>query len=194
MSTRRTVSGAGRHCTRIGVWYVPSTTAPLPGVRLSDTSRSMPRSMRKNRDAPTSSVRASRRSMNRRLQAEFVDEPVQRVHHVVLRVGQRLGRNRARIVPRVPRALGRKPQRIAQHVRQVVVHQPRFVFVDRQAGVLLGRRQFQAHAALGDAVLIDELADLVVEAEPRVLQIDRVDRVRRTPARPASRAPLPLRD
>ena len=71
--------------------------------------------------------------------------------------------------------LGRESEWIPQHFGQVVVHQPRFVFVDGQAGVLLRQGQLQVHAALRDAVLFDEFADLVVKAEARILQIDRVD-------------------
>ena len=76
------------------------------------------------------------------------------------------------------RALGGEPKRIPKHLGEIVVHEPRLVFVDREAGVMLARGELEPHTSLGDAVALDELADLLVQTELRILQIDRINRVR----------------
>ena len=63
--------------------------------------------------------------------------------------------------------------------RQIVPHQQCLVLVDRKARMLLARRQLEAQAALGDAVFRDQLRDLLIDAQPDVREIHRVDRMRR---------------
>ena len=121
---------------RIGVWYVPSTIAPRPGWLVSDTTRSTERRICRNRDAGFSSVRARMRLDARRLQTESFDQSIEGAHQIVLRVAERLARQRQGIVPRVTRLLGREPQRVVQHLGEIVLHQQRLVFVDGQTGVL----------------------------------------------------------
>jgi hypothetical protein len=75
----------------------------------------------------------------------------------------------------VPGLLRHEPQGIPEHLGQIVTHQQRLVFIDGQSGVPLARRQREADTALGDAVSRHELLALLVDAELRVLQVDRVD-------------------
>ncbi len=119
--------------------------------------------------------RARQHALDHRLvQADGVEQLVEDAHEVVLRVVERLGRNRARVAEHVPGLLDHEAQRIAQHFRQVVPHQQRLVLVDGQPRVALAGGQRQADAALPDAVLRDELLALLVNAQPRVLQVDRI--------------------
>ena len=115
--------------------------------------------MRRKRDAGIAIARARTTFDHRLVQADRIEQLVEDAHEVVLRVVERLGRNRPRVAQHVPGLLDHETQRVAQHFRQVVAHQQRFVFVDGQPGVALARRERQADAPLLHAVLGDELAD-----------------------------------
>ena len=68
-------------------------------------------------------------------------------------------------------------QRVAQHLDQVVLHQQCFVLVDGDADVALVGADHQVHARAVDADLRHEVVDALEHAQPRVGQVDRVDRV-----------------
>ena len=84
-----------------------------------------------------------------------------------------------RVVDHVPRLDAREAQRVAEHVDEVVLHQQRFVFVDGQADVALGRIDDQVDAGALDAGAGDDLVDALEQAELRIGEVDRVDRVLR---------------
>ena len=89
--------------------------------------------------------------------------------------------NGARVGPGCCDAFSRhEAQRLAQHLGEVVPHQQRFVLVDRQPGLPFARgASVMLDAALGDVVARDQRLELLVEPEPRILQVHRIDRVRR---------------
>ena len=79
----------------------------------------------------------------------------------------------------MPSFFGGIAEGIGEDVRQVVPHEQRFVLVDGEAGMPLTRGEFEPHAPLCDTVPGDEGATLLVHAVARILQIDRIHRVRR---------------
>jgi hypothetical protein len=104
---------------------------------------------------------------------------IEHLHEVVLRVVERARGHRARVGQRVARLLGEEAQRVAQHLRQVVLHQQRLELVHRQRRVPLGRIEVDAKASLADSRPLYERRELVVQPEACVLQVHRVDGVRR---------------
>ena len=66
-------------------------------------------------------------------------------------------------------------ERVAQHVREIVPHQQRFVLVDGQPRLALAAGKLEPHAAAGHAVHLHQLDDLLVDPQPRILQVHRVD-------------------
>ena len=73
--------------------------------------------------------------------------------------------------------LGEESQRIAEDFGEVVTHQQRLVLVHRERRVALGRVEVDAQASLFNTGFSDELRQLIVEPEPRILEVDRIDRV-----------------
>ena len=104
---------------------------------------------------------------------------IEDVHHVVLRV--------VRVLPGIargssimfPALMLREAQRVAEHIDQVVLHQQRLVLVDGQADVALGRIDDQVDARALDAGAGDELVDAFEQAQFRIGEVDRIDRVLR---------------
>ena len=174
----RVCRGARGHCTRIGLWYVPSMSPWVPSSRF-DTSRLIERRMRKKRAAGTASVRASSFSTTDPRRPKRVETLVEHPDEVVLGVAERLGRDGARVGEHVAPLFGDEAQRVAEHLRQVVVHQQRFVLVHRQRRVTFGRIEDDPEASLRDASARHEVRELIADAEARILQVDRIDRMRR---------------
>ena len=110
-------------------------------------------------------------------EAEALDRLVHQPHQVVLGVPERLGGNGAGVGNRVAPLLDGEAERVAQHLRQVVPHQERLVLVHREPGVPLAGVQRQAKPTLRDPLAAHEFGQLVRDAQPRVLQVDRIDRV-----------------
>ena len=77
----------------------------------------------------------------------------------------------------MPTLLRREAKRIAQHVGKIVTHEQRLVLVHRQPRLSLAARQLQPDAPARHAVPLHQLDDLIVDTQPRILQVDRVDRM-----------------
>ena len=135
------------------------------GASRSETSRLTDRFMRRKRDAGIAIARDSTLSTIDSCSPSGVDQLVEHADEIVLRVVERLGRNRARVAEHVPGLLGHEPQRIAQDLGEIVPHQQRLVLVDRQAGVALAWRQRQPDAPLRDAVRAPPARRTLVDAQ-----------------------------
>src|SRR5262245_23964289 len=70
---------------------------------------------------------------NRSAESKRIETLVEHPDEIVLRVAERLGRHGARVGERTPALLLEEPERVSEHFRQVVLHQERFVLVDRQS-------------------------------------------------------------
>jgi hypothetical protein len=97
------------------------------------------------------------------------------MNHVVACVAKRLAGNRERILQGIPALDFCKAQRIAEHFRQIVLHQQRFVLVDREADVTLRRIDHDVDAAMAQAALPQEMIDILEQTEARIRKVDRID-------------------
>src|SRR4051812_28308902 len=112
------------------------------------------------------------------VQMQRIADAVEHPDEVVFCVIDRPGRNRPGVRKHVAPLLGHEPHRIADHVGEIVTHQERFVFIDRQSDLMLPGAETEADASLRDAVLRDQFLKAVVEAGGRCFEIHRIDGMR----------------
>ena len=124
--------------------------------------------------------------------AQRLHQRVQQAREVVLGVVEGLGRDRERVVDHVPPALRRELERVLQHLDEVVAHQHRLVLVHREPDVALARAERDVDPPFLEPRGAEQLVDPLDESEPRVAEVDRVDRVARHghPERGARHHPL----
>ena len=94
-----------------------------------------------------------------------------------MRIAHRLCRNRERVREHAAPLDFREVQRISQHLHEIVLDQECLVFVDSESDVPLRRVDKQIHSRVFDTQALKEFVHPLDETEPRIGQIDGVDRM-----------------